>query len=115
MDVHEVLKVSTDNIHRMLYHIPQKFMRVSPIKKTEALLKILEKDIAKKKKVLIFSNKAKTSDFIQIFLNNNNIDCVNFNANHQYQYRREILDKFIFGEVAHFKNYSNTSKIFFPG
>ena len=86
IDVQDVLKVSTPNIHRMLFHIPQKFLRVSPAKKTEVLLEILEKDAAKKKKILIFSNKATTSDFIQIFLNENNIDCVNFNANHQYKY-----------------------------
>ena len=64
----EVLKVTTDNIHRVLYHIPQKFIRVSPTKKPEKLLEILEKDLNKKKKILIFSNKASTSDFVQIFL-----------------------------------------------
>jgi len=99
MDVHDVLKISTNNIHRMLYHIPQKFLRVSASNKTEKLLEILEKDITKKKKVIIFSNKASTSDFVQIFLNKNNIDCVNFNAGHQYKYRRGILDKFLTGEV----------------
>ena len=76
LDVEEVLKVSTDNIHRVLFHIPQKFIRVSPTKKPQALLEILEKDLAKKKKILIFSNKATTSDFVQIFLKENNIPCV---------------------------------------
>jgi len=99
MDVQEVLKVSTPNIHRMLFHFPQKFMRVSPVKKKEALLEILEKDAAKKKKILIFSNKATTSDFVQMFLNQNNIDCVNFNAAHYYKYRRDTLDSFISGQV----------------
>jgi len=99
MDMQDVLKVSTSNIHRMLFHIPQKFMRVSPVKKTEALLNILEKDAIKKKKILIFSNKSSTADFVQIFLKENNIDCVNFNAAHGYKYRREILDKFLSGEV----------------
>ena len=54
MDIDEVLKVSTDSIHRMLYHVPQKFIRVFPAKKTEALLEILERDSAKKKKTQIF-------------------------------------------------------------
>eukprot|EP00092_Neocalanus_flemingeri_P010098 GFUD01010882.1.p1 GENE.GFUD01010882.1~~GFUD01010882.1.p1 ORF type:complete len:566 (-),score=115.39 GFUD01010882.1:314-1975(-) len=99
MDVQEVLKVSTDNIHRMLFHVPQKFIRVSPAKKTEALLQILEKDLGKKKKILIFSNKASTSDFVQMFLKENNIECVNFNSNHQYQHRADILERFIHREV----------------
>jgi len=99
MDMQDVLKVSTPSIHRMLFHIPQKFLRVSPVKKTEALLDILEKDVAKKKKVLIFSNKSSTSDFVQMFLNENNIDCINFNAAHNYHHRRGTLDKFLTGEV----------------
>ena len=111
IDVQDVLKVSTPNIHRMLFHIPQKFLRVSPAKKTEVLLEILEKDAAKKKKILIFSNKATTSDFIQIFLNENNIDCVNFNANHLYKYRRGILDRFLTGEVSINKAFLNVINI----
>ena len=103
----DVLKVSTPSIHRMLFHIPQKFLRVSPVKKTEALLDILEKDVAKKKKVLIFSNKSSTSDFVQMFLNENNIDCINFNAAHNYHHRRGTLDKFLTGEVEFLQHYFN--------
>ena len=63
-------------------------------------LEILEKDlISDSNKVVIFSNKASTSDFVQIFLNENNIDCVNFNGAHHYKYRREALDKFLSGQV----------------
>ena len=100
LDVDEVLKVTTDNIHRVLFHIPQKFIRVSPTKKPEKLLEILEKDLSKKKKILIFSNKASTSDFVQIFLKENNIPAVNFNAAHHYRFRKETLEKFSMGEVG---------------
>ena len=99
LDVNEVLKVTTDNIHRVLFHIPQKFVRVSPTKKPQMLLEILEKDLNKKKKIIIFSNKATTSDFVQIFLRDNNINCVNFNGAHQYKYRADNLQRFNLGEV----------------
>ena len=99
MDVEDMLRVSTKNIHRVLYHVPQKFLRVSASKKPEILRDIIEKEASKNKKVIIFSNKAATSDFVQIFLNKNNIDCVNFNGAHHYKYRRETLDKFMSGEV----------------
>ena len=95
----EVLKVSTDNIHRVLFHIPQKFIRVSPTKKSQTLLEILEKDLAKKKKIIIFSNKASTSDFVQMFLKENNIPCVNFNGAHHYKFRTENLQMFTMGDV----------------
>jgi len=99
MDVEDMLRVSTKNIHRVLYHVPQKFLRVSASKKPEILRDIIEKEASKNKKVIVFSNKAATSDFVQIFLNKNNIDCVNFNGAHHYKYRRETLDKFMSGEV----------------
>jgi len=99
LDVTDILKISTPNIHRVLYHIPQKFMRVSAVKKTESLLELLEKDTAKKKKTIIFSNKAKTADFLQMFLNENNIECVNFSARHHYTIRKNILDEFMSGSV----------------
>ena len=99
LDVTDILKISTPNIHRILYHIPQKFMRVSAVKKTESLLELLEKDTAKKKKTIIFSNKAKTADFLQMFLNENNVECVNFSARHHYSIRQNILDEFMCGSV----------------
>ena len=99
MDVEDILKVSTDNIHRVMFHVPQKFIRVSKSRKPEMLLEILEKDISKNRKVIIFSNKAPTSDFVQMFLNENNIPCVNFNGGNQYKHRRNNLDKFITDQV----------------
>ena len=32
--------MSTEQIHRVMFHVPQKFMRVSAVKKTEALLEV---------------------------------------------------------------------------
>ena len=42
---------------RLQFYTPQKFIRTSPSTKLETLKTILEKDVSKKKKVLIFSNK----------------------------------------------------------
>merc|ERR1719445_2448953 len=74
-------------------------MRVGKSKKARALLELLDNEMAKNKKIIIFSNKASTSDFVQIFLNENKIDCINFNGAHHYKFRRETLDKFISGQV----------------
>ena len=111
MDVEDMLRVSTDNIHRVLFHVQQKFLRVAPSKKPEILRDIIEQDLAKQKKVIIFSNKAPTSDFVQIYLKENKIPCVNFNAAHHYSYRRNILDKFLTGEVRTHYYYYNTTNI----
>lgn len=110
MNTEDVLKVSTDNIHRVLYHIPQKFMRVSKSKKPETLLELVETNLSKNQRIVIFSNNSKTSDFVQMYLNENNIDCVNFNGAQHYKYRRGKLDRFVTGEVKPENSSSPTQK-----
>ena len=100
----------------LLPWISQKFLRVAPTKKTEALLEALEKDVSKGNKVLkspnanmslpnnyfqvvIFSNKSSTAYFVQMFLKENNIDCVGFSQREHYIQRRKNLDQFLTGEV----------------
>jgi len=99
MNPEEMLKISTDQIHRVMFHVPQKFLRVAPTKKTEALLEALEKDVSKGNKVVIFSNKSSTAYFVQMFLKENNIDCVGFSQREHYIQRRKNLDQFLTGEV----------------
>ena len=97
----------------------QKFLRVAAHNKTEALLEALEKDVSKGNKVwykmsssesklqielfqvVIFSNKSSTAYFVQMFLKENNIDCVGFSQREHFIERRKNLDKFLTGEVEY--------------
>jgi len=100
IETEDILKVSTDNIHKVMYSVHQRFVRVAPTKKTETLLELMGKETKKKNsRVLIFSNKSSTSDFIHMFLSENNIPCVNFNGNTDIKWRRQNLDDFISGQV----------------
>ena len=49
--------------------------------------------------VVIFSNKSSTAYFVQMFLKENNIDCVGFSQREHFIERRKSLDKFLTGEV----------------
>ena len=49
--------------------------------------------------VVIFSNKSSTAYFVQMFLKENNIDCVGFSQREHYIQRRKNLDQFLTGEV----------------
>ena len=49
--------------------------------------------------VVIFSNKSSTAYFAQMFLKENNIDCVGFSQREHYIERRKNLDQFLTGEV----------------
>ena len=99
-DVEDMLRVSTDQLHRVQAHVPQKFVRTGSGRKTELLLGLVEKDAARRKKVLIFSNKTRTSDFVSHFLAENNVPCVNFNSGVDWRWRHTQLNKFVSGEVG---------------
>ena len=49
--------------------------------------------------VVIFSNKSSTAYFVQMFLKENNIDCVGFSQREHFIQRRKNLDQFLTGEV----------------
>ena len=54
----------TGQLHRVLPHVKQKFIRAPKVKREEYLLRVVEKDIKAGNPVIIFSNKASTSNFI---------------------------------------------------
>ncbi|XP_023347846.1 probable ATP-dependent RNA helicase DDX28 [Eurytemora carolleeae] len=99
LDVENIQKISTDQLHRVLLHFPQKFIRVALSRKLESFMEIIEKDSSKQKKTLIFSNKASTADFLSMHLNEQNIPCINFDQNVHWKQRENHYRKFAEGEV----------------
>jgi len=97
LDVENIQRFSTDQIHKILFHIPQKFIRVAPSRKLETLRQLLERDLVKNKKTIIFSNKGSTADFLDMFLQENNIKCLNFNQNVYWKERDRHFREFAFG------------------
>lgn len=72
--------VTTSNIHKILPHVPNKFIRLGKAQKPVELLKIVRADVNQKRPVMIFSNQTSTCDFVSMFLNENNIECINING-----------------------------------
>jgi len=99
LDPEDVLKVSTNSIHMMLYHVRQKFIRVPPSKKTDYLMEIIKDIDLSKSKVLIFSNKIPSAVFVEKYLQEQGIECVGFHGGEDHIVRRQNLDKFITGQV----------------
>ena len=67
METDDVLKVSTDNIHRVLFHIPQKFMRISKSKKADKLLELVETNLAKSQKLVKLATTARLRTLCKCF------------------------------------------------
>ncbi|CAH2077065.1 unnamed protein product, partial [Iphiclides podalirius] len=80
VDPESVRTVQTSNIHMMLPHVPQKFIRLGKAQKPMELLKLVLADVNQKRPVMIFSNKTPTCDFVSMFLNENNVECINING-----------------------------------
>ncbi|XP_075974230.1 putative ATP-dependent RNA helicase Dbp21E2 [Anticarsia gemmatalis] len=72
--------VTTSNLHRLLPHVPHKFIRLGKAQKPTELLKLVQADVNQKRPVMIFSNQTSTCDFVSMFLNENNIECINING-----------------------------------
>lgn len=96
IDVQTLHVVSSPNLHKLMPHVEQRFMRISKQNRPSNLLNLVKKDIAKKQPVIVFSNKSATSDFVDIFLNNNGVQSVNLNG--------DMLMKIRIGRFEQFQN-----------
>lgn len=94
-----IVQVESPNLHRLMSHVPQRFLRMNKSDRPLQLLSIVKSDLQKNRPVLIFSNKNETCDYVSIFLNNNGIDCVNFNGDMLAKLRIGRFEKFQNGEV----------------
>ena len=107
----------TGQLHRVLPHVQQVFIRAPKVKREEYLARVIEKDVKKGKPIVIFSNKTSTSNFIAHFINERFRDtksteeieklqpnlepasvCVAFNSSVYWRKRSETLAKFTQGE-----------------
>ncbi|KOB70916.1 putative ATP-dependent RNA helicase DDX28, partial [Operophtera brumata] len=69
-----------DSFSDKLSHLLKKFLRLGKAQKPVELLKLVQADVNQKRPVMIFSNQTATCDFVSMFLNENNIECVNING-----------------------------------
>ena len=100
IDTDSIKVIQTQHLHKVLPHVYQKFIRSPKINRTDYLLEILEKDVEKKRQVLIFSNKASTSAFISHFLNGKGIETLHFSGGNMHPTaRKQSLDKFLTKQV----------------
>ncbi|XP_042879794.1 probable ATP-dependent RNA helicase DDX28 [Penaeus japonicus] len=81
VDMDSVVRISTPYLHHIMPHIPQKFIRINHLTKAEKLLELAKNDAKKGVPFIVFSNSSKTSDWVSLYLNENDIPCVNLNGN----------------------------------
>ena len=87
-------KVTTQQVHRLLPHVPQKFIRLSHLDKPTRLLELVKKDVSRKLPVIVFSNRSDRCDWVSLFLNENGIPCVNLNGEMAHHLREGRFAEF---------------------
>lgn len=99
IDTSTITQVVSEDLHKILPYVTQKFIRMNKTDRQEQLLRIVKDDIKKRRPVIVFSNKSKSSDFVSIFLNNNGVNCININGDMQIKFREGKFKEFQNGQV----------------
>lgn len=99
IDTDALKKVVSDDLHKILPYVTQKFMRTNKADRPENLLRIVRNELDKKRPIIVFSNKSATSDYISMFLNKNDVNCLNLNGDMLMKIREGRFQQFQDGAV----------------
>lgn len=99
IDTETIRQVVSENLHKIMPHVKQKFVRMNKSDRPSTLLQLVKQEIIKKRPVIVFGNKSPTSDFVSLFLTNGGVNCVNLNGDMLQKIRIGQFEKFQSGEV----------------
>lgn len=99
LDIESLSRITTPYLHRLMPHVPQRFIRVSNENKSTKLLELAKKSIKSNIPVIIFSNTSKGSDWISLFLNENDVPCINLHGDMAAGLREGRFKAFQSGKV----------------
>lgn len=99
IDPTTICEVVSPSLHRLLPNVTQTFIRMSKMHRPIQMLGIVKEELSKKRPVIIFSNKSSSCDYVSIFLNDHDIECVNLNGEMLMKIRSEQFEKFQTGQV----------------
>ncbi|XP_013415400.1 probable ATP-dependent RNA helicase DDX28 [Lingula anatina] len=84
-------KVTTKHLHKLMPHVPQKFVRLTPKKQGEYMLKLARELQRKEVPVMVFCNSVKTCYWLSRFLKENGVECMEL---HKQLDRKERAGRF---------------------
>jgi ATP-dependent RNA helicase DDX28 len=94
--------INTNKINKIMFHVPQKFIRTNGVQRQELLLDILRKELnhaSKKRTIMIFAHRIITAAYVHKFLIENNIPndlLIKTISNTQ---RENVVSRFLNGDV----------------
>lgn len=88
-----MIEVKSDRLHRPLLNVAQRFLRLSKSSKPSNLLLLANK--SKIQRMIVFSNKNETCNWVALFLRENGIKCSNINGDMNFAIRIQQWNDFI--------------------
>ncbi|KAE8747989.1 hypothetical protein FOCC_FOCC005184, partial [Frankliniella occidentalis] len=98
VDCNALERISTTHLHDVLKSSPQLFLKVGMTHKAKALFDIIQKDHKLKRPVLIFSNTAKTAEWVGHMLNEQRYPCKTLTGQVPTEIRQHLFQRFQQGE-----------------
>lgn len=98
VDCNALERISTTHLHDVLKSSPQLFLKVGMTHKAKALFDIIQKDHKSKRPVLIFSNTAKTAEWVGHMLNEQRYPCKTLTGQVPTEIRQHLFQRFQQGE-----------------
>ncbi|XP_076099302.1 putative ATP-dependent RNA helicase DDX28 [Mytilus galloprovincialis] len=92
--IEDMEKVTTDFLHHLMPHVPQKFLRLKPSQKAEEIVLMSKKLMKKGTPAMIFCNEHARSVWLSRFLKEQSIDNVLMNAGMTPYERKDIFERF---------------------
>ncbi|XP_058130727.1 probable ATP-dependent RNA helicase DDX28 [Anopheles ziemanni] len=99
VNVATIEQVISPNLHRLMSHVTQRFMRVRKSDRPQILLDLVQNDKKRNVSTIIFSNKTPACDFVSLHLNGHGYPCVNLNGDMMLKLRLGQFEKFQQAEV----------------
>ncbi|XP_055376304.1 probable ATP-dependent RNA helicase DDX28 [Condylostylus longicornis] len=99
IDTETIYEVVSPNLHKLLPHVQQKFLRMNKSDRPAALVSLVKSELNKNRPIIVFANKTPTSDFVSIFLNESGVNCINLNGDMLMKVRIGRFEQFQKGNV----------------
>lgn len=99
IDPESLRHVVSEDLHKILPYVTQKFLRMNKTGRSEHLLRIVKGELEKRRPCIVFANKTPTCDYISFYLNDNGVDCINVNGDMHNELRAGRFEQFRSGAV----------------
>ncbi|XP_077993665.1 putative ATP-dependent RNA helicase DDX28 [Glandiceps talaboti] len=89
-----LVTVTTSHLHRLMPHVPQKFMKIHSQDKAGKIIELLEKDVKRNIPVLVFCNTTDSCNWLYRYVQENGLSAIKLNGGMNTEKRVGVFREF---------------------